>query len=202
MKKFYLPAIASLMLIFAPPSSAQIFKIDSDNKTGGQVAKNELIATINYEKAPNSDNNSVIPKVQVKLRDKLVGNLQGTETPVLSALVQIAELDLSNPYPEVLLSSFSGGAHCCNEVIVLTSDKTGKTWRKVKLGFFDGDSNGAEDIYKDGHYEYVTYDNRFLYYFSSYAGSFAPTQIWQLNGNKFIDVSRQTFHLNLFIVKI
>ncbi len=184
--------ITILLLIFSLPSSAQVLKLDSEKKTQGQISKGNLTATIRYEKVPDKDlPNLVKPIVQVKLDNKLIGKLQATETNVPDALVQIAELDLSNPYPEVLLSSFTGGAHCCNEVMVLTSDKTGKNWRKVDLGLFDGASDAATDIDGDGRYEYVTYDNRFLYLFSSYAGSAAPTQIWQLNGDKFVDVSRQ-----------
>ena len=72
---------------------------------------------------------------------------------------------------------------------VLTSDKSGQHWQKVSLGPFNGSTQGAEDIDKDGRDEFVTVDNRFLYQFASYAGSAAPAQIWQLTGNQFINVS-------------
>jgi hypothetical protein len=99
-------------------------------------------------------------------------------------------MDNTNQYPEVIFSSFTGGAHCCNEVVVLTSDSQGK-WFPVELAYFDGDSHEAQDINSDRIYEYVDRDNRFLYRFTSYAGSFAPTQIWQLKGSKFVDVTHE-----------
>ena len=36
-----------------------------------------------------------------------------------AAVVQ-TNLDPDNEYPEVLLSAFTGGAHCCNQMQVLT----------------------------------------------------------------------------------
>ena len=36
------------------------------------------------------------------------------------AVLQVLEMDPSNPYPEVLLSTFTGGAHGCNDTRVLT----------------------------------------------------------------------------------
>lgn len=34
---------------------------------------------------------------------------------------QVVEMDPANPYPEVLLSAFTGGVHCGNDIRVLTS---------------------------------------------------------------------------------
>jgi hypothetical protein len=107
------------------------------------------------------------------------------------ALLQIADLDPANPWPEVLLSSFSGGAHCCNDTRVLTSDAAGGGWHTVALGPFNGVVRAATDPLGLGRWLVVDVDNRFLYEFSSYAGSRPPLRIWQLNGRRFEDVSHQ-----------
>ncbi len=106
------------------------------------------------------------------------------------SLVQIAEMDPSNDLPEVLFSSFTGGAHCCDAVQILTHQPETSSWQIVDVGFFDGGLNGVTDPDQSGIYKYVTNDNRFLYKYSSYAGSFPPIQIWQLDGLEMRDVSK------------
>lgn len=104
---------------------------------------------------------------------------------------RIVEMDAANDTPEIFISTYSGGAHCCNEVTILT--KTANGWRDIGVGSFDG---GPENVYPrdvngDGTAEIVTYDNRFLYQFASYAGSFAPQQILALRGVNMINVSTE-----------
>lgn len=48
-----------------------------------------------------------------------------------------------------------------------------------------GDSGSRTNPGKHG------FDNAFLYAFSSYAGSFLPSQIWALQDGQFVDVTRQ-----------
>lgn len=107
------------------------------------------------------------------------------------SLVQIVEMDLSNDLPEVLFSSFTGGAHCCDAVKILTHNPQTSTWEMVDAGYFDGGLNGVADPDQSGVYEYVTNDNRFLYKYSSYAGSFPPIQVWQLDGSVLRNVSQE-----------
>jgi hypothetical protein len=140
------------------------------------------------------------PEVEVRLGERPVGQLVGNE--LLSAggpeaLLQIVELDPGNPWPEVLLSSFSGGAHCCNDITVLSSDPDGRRWRRVSLGPFNGITRGASDPLGSGRAVLVEADNRFLYRFASYAGSAAPVQIWRLEGQRFVDVSAEPAWLPL-----
>jgi len=64
------------------------------------------------------------------------GMAPGWEVPPGEAT--IVEMDPSNPYPEVVFTSFSGGAHCCTNVQIAVSDGTGKHWEAVEAGDFDG----------------------------------------------------------------
>ena len=77
----------------------------------------------------------------VRVKGEVVGVLEGPESPVGmngAAVVQIVNLDPANVYPEVLLSAFTGGAHCCNQMQVLTRPMGQQLWRTVSLGPFNG----------------------------------------------------------------
>ena len=117
----------------------------------------------------------------------LQGNSGGSADPPVS--VQIAELDPSNPYPEVVVSFFTGGAHCCSVTSVITSNADGSEWKTVDVGEFDGGPMVAVDLVGDGHFEFETRDNAFLYAFACYACSEAPLQVLALEDGKMKDVS-------------
>ena len=102
--------------------------------------------------------------------------------------ILLKDLD-GNNIPEVIISTNSGGAHCCTNFIIYT-------WQKNQ--FFEtqtGDLNAGGGVFKDLNgdekIEFLTEDNAFLYLFSSYAGSFPPSQILSFNNGKFKNVTRQ-----------
>ncbi len=88
---------------------------------------------------------------------RLEGESTGFADPPVS--VQIAELDGSNPYPEVVVSFYTGGAHCCSTTRVVTASPDGSKWTTVDLGEFDGGPLLATDLNRDGRYEFMTRDN-------------------------------------------
>jgi hypothetical protein len=106
---------------------------------------------------------------------KLEGDSGGSDDPPVS--VQIAEIDPGNANPEVVVSFYTGGAHCCSDTSVVTSSAEGATWTTVDVGEFDGGPLLASDIDGDGRYEFETRDNAFLYTFGCYACSEAPLQV-------------------------
>ncbi len=69
----------------------------------------------------------------------LKGVSSGFDWPQAEAY--IAEMDPSNPYPEVVFSTFSGGAHCCFNVLIATSTPDGKSWKAMNVGDYDGGFN-------------------------------------------------------------
>lgn len=117
----------------------------------------------------------------------LTGPSAGLSNPPVS--LQIAELDPNNPYPEVVVSFFTGGAHCCSVTSVITSNEDGSDWSIVDVGEFDGGPMLAVDLDGNGAYEFETRDNAFLYAFACYACSQAPLQILALQDGKIMDVS-------------
>jgi hypothetical protein len=117
----------------------------------------------------------------------LKGESGGFFDPPVS--IQIAELDSSNPFPEVVVSFFTGGAHCCSVTSVITSNADGSAWNTVDVGRFDGGPMLAVDLDGDGTYEFETRDNAFLYAFACYACSEAPLRVLALKDGELKDVS-------------
>jgi len=106
---------------------------------------------------------------------KLTGEGTGSADPPVS--VQIAEIDPGNHYPEVVVSFYTGGAHCCSGTSVIASSADGSSWQTVDVGEFDGGPLLATDLDGDGRYEFVPRDNAFLYSFACYACSEAPLEM-------------------------
>lgn len=101
---------------------------------------------------------------------------------------EIAKLDPSSPFPQVVATNFSGGAHCCTEMTVVTF--TDNNWRTIKVGGFDGGGPAIEDLNGDGNAEFVGKDDSFNYAFASYAESYAPPIIFRLVGREIKNVTR------------
>ena len=138
----------------------------------------------------------------VTVNGQTVGVLDGPVAPSGlngAAVVQIVDLDPTNAEPEVLLSAFTGGAHCCNQITVLTRPHGEGRWRTVSLGPFNGGPAPARTPYGGTVPLVVSSDNRFLYMFACYACGRAPTRLWQLEGDTFVDVSHQRRYRPLFL---
>ena len=110
-------------------------------------------------------------------------------SPLSVPEVSFVEMDKSNAVPEIFVTHWTGGAHCCVEATVFS--ETDDSWRALDVGAFDGDpeSLAPQDIDGDGQGEIATYDNAFLYRFTSYAGSYAPPQIFGIRDGKITDVT-------------
>ena len=191
-KRTMLAGLLVALGLLATPALAQVLRTDGPTgRTGGEIRRGAVTASLRQRPFTENGLRGTRPVVTVTVNGQRVGQLVGSSAPFPAALVQIAEMDPANPYPEVLLSSFTGGAHCCNDTVVLTSDRSGRVWKPVRLGPFNGGTQPAEDPSRSGRFVIVSTDNRFLYRFDSYAGSYPPTRIWALEGLRFVDVSRQ-----------
>jgi hypothetical protein len=105
-----------------------------------------------------------------------------------NAEVSVVRLDPTSPEPQVIFSSFWGGAHCCTVTKIAT--KVGTEWRVVQGKTIDGDGGYTfDDIDGDGAAELLSVDQSFLYTFAPYAGSWAPESISNLSGDRLIDVT-------------
>ncbi|HGY5533504.1 MAG: hypothetical protein AB8B16_04150 [Prochlorococcus sp.] len=216
MKKALLAALTCIGLISGIEAKAEVFRTDSERphkyserqefKKTGTITSKRVSASFSI-RADIESSEHEIPVVSVSLDGEEVGIM---ENPAVRgevyAVMQIEELDRSNPYPEVLFSSFTGGAHCCGETKVLTSDPSGEIWHEVHLGSFDGGPKQATDPLENGHYVIVSRDNRFHYQFDCYACGLAPTRIQKLKGKNIVDIGnrpeyRQIYRKHLQVIE-
>jgi hypothetical protein len=167
-------------------------ELGEKGKSEAQASGGGVVVRLFYEEKTENGETTKTPKLDIRVNNTGVLSLAGEEgwTAWPSAIAQVVEMDPSNPYPEIVFSTYSGGAHCCNVVQIALSSPDGKSWRKLDAGSFNGDVAGARDVDGDGRFEMVTRDNRFYYMFSSYAGSVAPTQIKAVQNGQMVDVTR------------
>ncbi len=160
--------------------------------TTQEIAQGAIKAVLSYTEEKGDDDEVMrAPAVTIFADGKEVakleeGSVDFADPPVS---VQIAELDRSNPYPEVVVSFYTGGAHCCSDTSVVTASPDGSKWTTVELGEFDSGPLLATDLNRDGRYEFMTRDNGFLYAFACYACSEAPLQLLAIEKGAVKDVT-------------
>ena len=110
----------------------------------------------------------------------------------VSAEFTVASLDRRTPGPQLLVRTFTYGAHCCFDY-KLVERQTGdgaRRWAIHDLGQFDGAGMpDPEDVDGDGRLELVGGDQRFLYAFTAYAFSAVPPQVQEVVAGRLVDVS-------------
>ena len=105
----------------------------------------------------------------------------------ITGSVQLKDLT-NDQVPEVIVTTYSGGAHCCNEYTIHGWDQNRFT--TVKTGPLDG-GGIFKDLDGDGRLEFLTVDNVFFYAFSSFAGSFPPSLIYEYRPGKLVKATRR-----------
>lgn len=118
------------------------------------------------------------PRLEVLWKGETVAVAETTESAVsyFPASAGVVEMDGGNDTPEVVLDAYTGGAHCCTELVILSKDRAG-AWRTIEAGLFDAVGGRIADVDGDGVYEIEGQDESFLYRFGCYACSAAPLAI-------------------------
>lgn len=103
--------------------------------------------------------------------------------------VQFVNLD-GSATPKIMLSLFSGGAHCCSIAEVFTYNPA---TRRVSMAQHNFGDPGMElqDLAHNGQSEFVTADDRFAYRFTDFAASGVPIQVLAFQHGRFVDVTAQ-----------
>ena len=179
-------------LAAGPASAAEPPRAElSETQPAAEISEGAVTARIAMV-ASKEDPSMPAPMLEVLVDGKSVirieGAASGWETP--QGAIAIQEIDPANDTPEVVFTSFSGGAHCCTQVHVASKGADG-AWTDVDIGFLDGEGGDFVDLDGDGEAEFRTYDNGFLYAFDCYACSSAPLVIHAVNAGKVVDVSRK-----------
>ena len=94
----------------------------------------------------------------------------------------IRQLDGAGP-PEVLVTLFSGGVHCCSESWVYTGA------HRTVMGWGHIGAATVRDADGDGKPEFHWMDTGWAYVFSSFADSAFPAKVWSYSANAFHDVT-------------
>ena len=105
----------------------------------------------------------------------------------LPVTVRLVDIDPSSPQPEVIATSFTGGAHCCDR-IQIAAVQPGGSWAVEEFGLFDG-GYVLVDINDDGLAEIRVVDQSFLYTFDCYACSAPPPLYYRLLNGVSVDIS-------------
>ena len=115
------------------------------------------------------------------------------------ALVQVVELDGETGRPEVLLSQYSGGAHCCTMITIFRENDEGKLQAIEVDSWFDGDIFAATEPVPGYGYMPDHSDSRFLYHFGAgYVASNPPPRFLALQEDRIVDVGDRPYLRSIF----
>jgi hypothetical protein len=102
------------------------------------------------------------------------------------SIIEAVDLDL-NGTPEIVVHTYTGGAHCCVGSVIYGYDPNTKRIAQLAHDWQNGGYN-LRTI--RGHRILVSDDQRFAYAFASYARSGFPIQIWAYAPVALHDVTR------------
>jgi len=159
----------------------------------GELFAGELSIRLSTRQTRDAGGVAQAPVLEVRVSGRLMLKTHGEPGlfDVPQGRVQIAEIDRSNPYPEIVFTSHTGGVQCCTAATAVTSSQDGRRWRAVDLGLFDGAGEFLQDVDADGLGEIVSTDDAFLSAFDIRARSAAPLRVATLRGFRAVDVSRE-----------
>jgi hypothetical protein len=104
-------------------------------------------------------------------------------------VILAGKLQAGDPAPSVFIAGYSGGAHCCATLRVVTP--FAGALRVLDFDAIDGEPSAdfPQDLDGDGRADIVRQDDAFRYAFSSGAGSFSPPVILNIVDGQVRDVS-------------
>ncbi|HEY9876969.1 MAG TPA: hypothetical protein V6D29_00875 [Leptolyngbyaceae cyanobacterium] len=169
--------------------------LEIDSETGsfqnrdlslGPVQIKASYQPIDFEARPEATENNL--QLQILRNGRPALSL--TDTIYNYGSLDLKDLD-NDGSPEIIVQAFTGGAHCCMAVTTYTWQDN--TYKAVPFGLLDGGGGEFKDLNGDGLTEFLSFDNAFLYAFSSYAGSFPPSVILTFENGQYRDTTAQ-FH--------
>jgi uncharacterized protein len=177
-----------------PPKDSFLVKGERLQERVWEAPKSPVLASASSDKSPHATSAFGVEvrinahgAVTVRSGQDVATVRFDDQGPNTSTAAQLARLDVSSPFPQVVVRHFTGGAHCCTLMKVLTF--VDGRWETVNVGEFDSDGPQIEDLNGDGAAELVGKDDSFDYAFAFYAESYAPPKVSRLVGRRIVDVS-------------
>ncbi|GBR45963.1 hypothetical protein AA11825_0202 [Acetobacter pomorum DSM 11825] len=107
------------------------------------------------------------------------------------SLYQLAPDAQKTILPQVVVSGYTGGAHCCQAAAIIEAAPQGQ-WRVVPLPAQNGGGEPiVQDVARDGTRQLIYTDERFDYAFASHAGSAMPVVLYQYQDGQLQNVTAQ-----------
>ncbi|MBE9099053.1 hypothetical protein [Vacuolonema iberomarrocanum] len=179
-------AVVVGLLAIAPQADAQTqVEIGGEDPIQETLEDGNIRVEVNYE--PGEDG-SWFGEVNYEIFYDGASWAEGSREFGIVGAIALQDLD-SDGNAEVIVETFSGGAHCCTTHEIYSW--VGDGFAVAETGMRDGSGGVFEDLNGDGAAEFIGYDNRFLYTFSSYAGSFPPSQIYTFQNGDLVETTRQ-----------
>jgi len=184
--KRLLPGVLAAGLAGAPAAAAAPVE---ETVTVGQVT-----ATLSYDKRADGtfrDFRAKVVRAGATLVDEALpdgcrtcfampGNAGAGEKSIVAR-----DLDADGE-PEVMVSLYTGGAHCCTISTLYGFQPAAGDYRRVRRNWRDAGFR-LRDIGRDGIVELDSRDARFAYAFASYAESYLPVQIFRYRAGRLAD---------------
>jgi S1-C subfamily serine protease len=174
--------------VWKPSTFKPLIQAKYDGTKQVNLRSGELVLTVSS--LPSGKESGRFPVLTGSANGRLAftARLEESSNEVPNAEVAVVRLDPTSAEPQVVFSSFWGGAHCCTVTKIAT--KVGNEWRVVQGKTTDGDGGYTfDDIDGDGAAELLSVDQTFFYTFAPYAGSWAPESISKLSGDRLVDVT-------------
>jgi hypothetical protein len=174
----------------APSKAApELPSVAYDGKTPVELRYGDISVTLDSE--PGSRPDMRVPTFKGTYQGRAIFSLRidDVEDEAPQTAARVVRLDPKTALPQVVMTVYTGGAHCCTQTRIATSVSAG-SWQIVDGPLLDGDQGYSfYDIDRDGIDEMISNDQNFLYGFSCYACSYPPTRIARLDGTQIVDVT-------------
>lgn len=177
-------SIGTLLTTVLPATALTSIELTDQDVLNQELRADPIRVMVNYDRSEESWSNSF--SYQIFYNDTL--KVEATQETSYRGVVSLQDLDQDGTV-EVIAETYSGGAHCCTTHQVYSWQDGG--FVETDLGSRDGEGGTFEDLNGDNRLEFISYDNAFLYTFSSYAGSFPPSQIFSFQNGAFVNTTRQ-----------
>jgi len=177
-------SMGTLLTAAFPTTALTSLELTDQDVLNQELQSEPIRVIINYDRNEEAWSNSF--SYQIFYNDVL--KVEDTQETSYRGAISLQDLDQDGT-AEVITETYSGGAHCCTTHTVYSWQDN--DFVKTDLGFRDGGGGTFQDLNGDNRLEFVSYNNAFLYTFSSYAGSFPPSQIFSLQNGAFVDTTRQ-----------